>query len=47
MADDKLKKNLNLFDVYAMSTGAMFSSGLFLLPEAPVRLTTPALVIMQ
>ncbi len=32
MADDKLKKNLNLFDVYAMSTGAMFSSGLFLLP---------------
>lgn len=30
--DVKLKKNLNLFDVYAMSTGAMFSSGLFLLP---------------
>ena len=29
---DKLKKNLNLLDVYAMSTGAMFSSGLFLLP---------------
>jgi len=28
----ELKKNLNLFDVYAMSTGAMFSSGLFLLP---------------
>lgn len=28
----KLKKNLTLFDVYAMSTGAMFSSGLFLLP---------------
>jgi len=27
-----LKKNLSLFDVYAMSTGAMFSSGLFLLP---------------
>lgn len=27
-----LKKNLTLFDVYAMSTGAMFSSGLFLLP---------------
>lgn len=32
MADNALKKNLNLFDVYAMSTGAMFSSGLFLLP---------------
>ena len=28
---EKLKKNLTLFDVYAMSTGAMFSSGLFLL----------------
>ena len=32
MTDHALKKNLNLFDVYAMSTGAMFSSGLFLLP---------------
>ncbi|WP_371398104.1 amino acid permease [Fretibacter rubidus] len=30
--EGKLKKNLTLFDVYAMSTGAMFSSGLFLLP---------------
>ena len=29
---DKLKKSLTLFDVYAISTGAMFSSGLFLLP---------------
>ena len=28
----KLKKNLTLFDVYAVSTGAMFSSGFFLLP---------------
>jgi amino acid transporter len=28
----KLARNLKLFDVYAMSTGAMFSSGLFLLP---------------
>lgn len=27
-----LAKNLKLYDVYAMSTGAMFSSGLFLLP---------------
>lgn len=32
MSENKLKKNLTLFDVYAMSTGAMFSSGLFLLP---------------
>jgi len=31
-AQKELKKNLSLFDVYAMSTGAMFSSGLFLLP---------------
>lgn len=30
--DKKLKKNLTLFDVYAISTGAMFSSGFFLLP---------------
>ncbi len=28
----KLEKNLKLFDVYSMATGAMFSSGLFLLP---------------
>ncbi|MDD7984093.1 amino acid permease [Lentisphaera marina] len=30
--DDRLKKNLGLFDVYAICTGAMFSSGFFLLP---------------
>ncbi len=35
----ELKKNLTLFDVYAMSTGAMFSSGLFLLPGIAVGLT--------
>ncbi len=28
----KLARNLGLFDVYSISTGAMFSSGLFLLP---------------
>ena len=28
----KLKKELGLFDVFAISTGAMFSSGFFLLP---------------
>ncbi|MEO1290104.1 MAG: APC family permease [Chloroflexota bacterium] len=28
----KLKKDLGLFDVYAICTGAMFSSGFFLLP---------------
>jgi len=29
---EKLEKKLTLFDVYAISTGAMFSSGFFLLP---------------
>jgi len=29
---EKLSKKLKLFDVYAVSTGAMFSSGFFLLP---------------
>lgn len=29
---NKLKKDLGLFDVFAISTGAMFSSGFFLLP---------------
>ncbi|MEO0755062.1 MAG: amino acid permease, partial [Pseudomonadota bacterium] len=28
----KLEKSLKLFDVYAMATGAMFSTGLYLLP---------------
>ncbi|MEL6829641.1 MAG: amino acid permease [Pseudomonadota bacterium] len=31
-AKPKLQKSLKLIDVYAMATGAMFSSGLFLLP---------------
>lgn len=31
-AKNKLKKDLGLFDVFAISTGAMFSSGFFLLP---------------
>ena len=29
---ERLSKKLTLFDVYAVSTGAMFSSGFFLLP---------------
>lgn len=32
MKKKKLNKDLGLFDVYAISTGAMFSSGFFLLP---------------
>jgi amino acid transporter/mannitol/fructose-specific phosphotransferase system IIA component (Ntr-type) len=31
-AEQKLQRTLTLFDVYAISTGAMFSSGFFLLP---------------
>ena len=31
-ASEKLSKKLTIFDVYAVSTGAMFSSGFFLLP---------------
>ena len=31
-ATSRLRKELGLFDVYALSTGAMFSSGFFLLP---------------
>lgn len=32
MTHDKLSKKLTVYDVYAVSTGAMFSSGFFLLP---------------
>ncbi len=32
MSHEKLSKKLTVFDVYAVSTGAMFSSGFFLLP---------------
>lgn len=40
MADkNKLSKNLKLFDVYAMATGAMFSSGFFLLPGIAAGIT--------
>ena len=38
----KLKKELGLFDVYAISTGAMFSSGFFLLPGLAAALTGPS-----
>jgi len=32
MKTEKLKKQLKLYDIFAISTGAMFSSGFFLLP---------------
>ena len=38
----RLKKELGLFDVYAISTGAMFSSGFFLLPGLAAAQTGPS-----
>ena len=40
-----LKKTLTLFDVYAISTGAMFSSGFFLLPGLATAQAGPATVL--
>ncbi len=42
---NKLKKSLNLFDVYVISTGAMFSSGFFLLPGIAAAQTGPSVVL--
>lgn len=41
----KLAKELNLFDVYAIATGAMFSSGFFLLPGIAAAETGPSVFI--
>ncbi len=41
----KLKKNVTLFDVFAISTGAMFSSGFFLLPGLATAESGPATII--
>lgn len=41
----KLKKTLTLFDVYAVSTGAMFSSGFFLLPGLATAKAGPAAIL--
>lgn len=41
----RLKKELNLFDVYAISTGAMFSSGFFLLPGLASAQAGPSVVL--
>ncbi len=40
-----LKKSLTLFDVFAISTGAMFSSGFFLLPGLAFAHTGPSVVL--
>ncbi len=39
---ERLPKELGLFDVYAISTGAMFSSGFFLLPGLAAAQTGPS-----
>ncbi len=45
MAGTKLEKQLGLFDVYAISTGAMFSSGFFLLPGLAAAQAGPSVVL--
>ena len=42
---DRLHKELGLFDVYAISTGAMFSSGFFLLPGLAAAQAGPSVVL--
>ena len=44
-ADSSLKKTLTLYDVYAISTGAMFSSGFFLLPGIAAAETGPSVIL--
>ncbi|MDX1740967.1 MAG: APC family permease, partial [Rhodothermales bacterium] len=41
----RLKKDLGLFDVYAICTGAMFSSGFFLLPGLAAAKAGPSVVV--
>lgn len=41
----RLRKELGLFDVFAISTGAMFSSGFFLLPGLAAAQAGPAVVL--
>src|SRR5690554_869678 len=42
---NKLEKELGLFDVFTISTGAMFSSGFFLLPGLASQYTGPSVFI--
>jgi amino acid transporter/mannitol/fructose-specific phosphotransferase system IIA component (Ntr-type) len=44
-APRRLQKSLGLFDVFAISTGAMFSSGFFLLPGLAAALTGPSVAL--
>ncbi|MCA1744552.1 MAG: amino acid permease, partial [Bacteroidales bacterium] len=41
----RLNKELGLFDVFAISTGAMFSSGFFLLPGLASQYTGPSVFV--
>lgn len=43
--ESKLRKELGLFDVYSISTGAMFSSGFFLLPGLAAAQTGPSVAL--
>ncbi len=43
--DAKLKKTLGLFDLFSVSTGAMFSSGFFLLPGLAYAQAGPSVVL--
>ncbi|MDN5292334.1 MAG: basic amino acid/polyamine antiporter, family [Anaerophaga sp.] len=45
MEKSKLKKELGLLDVFAISTGAMFSSGFFLLPGLASQYTGPSVFL--
>lgn len=45
MKHEKLDKELGLFDVYAISTGAMFSSGFFLLPGIASAYSGPSVIL--
>ena len=44
-APNRLRKELGLWDVYAISTGAMFSSGFFLLPGLAAAQTGPSVAL--
>lgn len=45
MEHEKLEKQLGLWDVYAIATGAMFSSGFFLLPGLAAAETGPSVFL--
>jgi len=45
MKHEKLEKQLDLWDVFAISTGAMFSSGFFLLPGIAAAETGPSVFL--